>query len=73
MTLCPLDEKGEKGFAGGLPGGVEVEVFALYAETRKAGVRKNSINALVGSAGRMSILTGDFNSVRGVDGSGFDF
>ncbi|MDF1711464.1 MAG: endonuclease/exonuclease/phosphatase family protein [Akkermansiaceae bacterium] len=52
-----------------LPDGVEVEVFAVHAETRNAGVRKNSIKALVGSAGRISILAGDFNSVRGGDGA----
>ena len=52
-----------------LPDGDELEVFAVHAETRSAEVRKGSVKALLESAGESSIFAGDFNSVRGNDGS----
>lgn len=52
-----------------LPDGSKMEVFAVHAETRDADVRRDSIKAIIESAGERSVLAGDFNSVLGGDGS----
>jgi len=52
-----------------LPDDSEIEVFAVHAETRDKNVRKDSVKALLEESGEPSILAGDFNSVRGGDGS----
>lgn len=52
-----------------LPDNNEIEVFAVHAETRDRKVRKDSVRALLKTSSKRSILAGDFNSVRGGDGS----
>ena len=52
-----------------LPGDSKIEVFAVHAETRDETVRKDSVEALLKKSGSNSILAGDFNSVRGGDGT----
>lgn len=52
-----------------LPDGSEVEVLGVHAETRDEEVRKESVRELIRVSGERAILAGDFNSVRGGDGT----